>query len=384
MSSTQENACSDCVTLREENQRLRQKLEFNAEELPHNHVGEVSKDHERRRFIANKTKDFRAVIPFDENFLPDYGKGGCIGEPVKRKRVDRANWEAWIWNFWEACDPDILDALVHDEGYTPKNPQLFPPDPQMQSLWADRCARAGFSNEIFPPISLSGQKDELLAAMLQLLFIASPDDLMALANQEGPAWELSPTHPAVILCDDYFRGKKSQLKARHRWIPITQNGRFRGTYGTLINRLDVFCNAPTWQKFFDQSFGPVDIPPFGFGSNVNTQSIQTFVADNTTPTYLTINVKKGSDLYAFPDGGFSVPMRCPDGSGVFFRVRWVGGVYRTKIGTRVIFDWGDGSTALGMSITGDWNTQSPLRFSREELAQLVEPRSNFQALFRRF
>ncbi|KAK7538213.1 uncharacterized protein J3D65DRAFT_657735 [Phyllosticta citribraziliensis] len=241
MSSTQENACNECVTLREENQRLLQELESTEEKSPHNQVGEVSKDHERRRFIANGAKDFRAVIPFDENFLPDYGKGGCIGAPVEHKRVDRANWEAWIRKFWDDCDSDIFEALVHDEGYTLKNPQLFPLDPQMKSLWAERRARAGFSSETFPPISLSDHKDILLAAMLQLLFIASPDDLLALANQRGPAWDLSPTHPAVILCDDYFRGKRSQLKARHRWIPLTQNGRFRGTYGTLTNRLDVFC-----------------------------------------------------------------------------------------------------------------------------------------------
>ncbi|KAK7538214.1 uncharacterized protein J3D65DRAFT_657736 [Phyllosticta citribraziliensis] len=121
-------------------------------------------------------------------------------------------------------------------------PDVFDRDSLVAGLWNARRSRGGFSWDLhkqFPPIQNSGCSRRIIVGLLlQLLFIASPTDLLRHESLVEPASEPGPEHPAAklyVACD-VTRDMDSGHPLFVVWKNIAQSQLFQGVFGTLQNR----------------------------------------------------------------------------------------------------------------------------------------------------
>ncbi|KAK7527134.1 uncharacterized protein IWZ02DRAFT_431152 [Phyllosticta citriasiana] len=270
------------------------------------------------------------------------------------------------------------------------NARALGPHRYSQDLWNTRLRQGGFNSKEFPPIVVPPiavppnlDPRPALGHVLQLLYVASPDECLSLRKRYGNAWELDNDHPAMRLHDatEYCQ---TQTQIDRAWDGIALSRLFRAKFGAMFHlhngqsmiafdneepqlwtagRRDIFNH---WQWFFDDVMGPKDQYLEG---NARISAFQAFVKPSELPTYITAtNIHQvDSKCALFPADDFVVRFRTDDDSLAATRVRWVGGVYGYHGKPFVVFDWGDKEHGMGITWDGNWAKCPPRRIDRKEL-----------------
>ncbi|KAK8167118.1 hypothetical protein IWX90DRAFT_415455 [Phyllosticta citrichinensis] len=284
-------------------------------------------------------------------------------------------------------------------------PVFCEPNAQVDAQWAVRLRDGGFSSQQFPPWAVASEFGTIILA-LQLLFILDPEEAVNVSECESSDSELALDTNSRIVKD--FRQSSTRLAhlgAMHTaWFAmIHDNELFGGHFGILVNNnaftsregrrdehgtiwtVEIQEDVVDWQSFFRLAFGPIDLrgEPAGY-----TSSLQIFVV-GALPAYLSVRFDQDSaspcDL--FPRADSMLPMRREDGFSVLMRVRWAGGLYCVKVDDEwalvLVFDWGDGEGCVGVSFSGDWATDPPLKKNRATIERGLK-RSGFKPLLMLF
>ncbi|KAK8191961.1 uncharacterized protein BKA78DRAFT_142808 [Phyllosticta capitalensis] len=257
----------------------------------------------------------------------------------------------------------------------------FLPDQQTQSLWSTRLSNFGFEAEKFPPIDASGWGNNNSRLALQMLHVASPEMLSSLETPSGIFTTQYEEAESEAYCGDGF--------FYANWIHVAKGPLFRGKFGLLLHyrydrnksvtvpqddgrriwRLTIDHNYYSWQTFFNVCMGPrkFEVP----GNDLFSES-QAFVKPDGLPAYLSVDFESPDNTLRapgwtwFPKGNFRIKVLCEDGEEDIVTVRWVGGVYSLQdIRGSVVFDWG--RDTVGVSKSGNWAKDPPVRRSRDEL-----------------
>ncbi|KAK8250153.1 hypothetical protein IWZ00DRAFT_545073 [Phyllosticta capitalensis] len=282
---------------------------------------------------------------------------------------------------FDAVHACFWEDMVKYDTHSP----FIPPDAHTtENVWTVRLTEDGFDHQQFPPINACVD-DRNLATALQLLFIASPETFLALAKPTGSPWALDQHHPAVqrherLKAEDRVRGNLDTA-----WNSVARGNLFRGAFGIYLyqrkagNVTDVPDNdGPQtwslsarmdfkhWQRQFDYFMVPTE---FHLPGDERFISAQKFVKPGGLPLYLVVSSvgRRTHHCPVFPTEDFMIRFRSEDHVIRATHVRWVGGVYRLDVGTRVVFDWGDGSDTVGMSFSGNWATHPLTKHFRAEL-----------------
>ncbi|KAL1389339.1 hypothetical protein HDK64DRAFT_252122 [Phyllosticta capitalensis] len=293
--------------------------------------------------------------------------------------------------------------LEEDERHGVPDPPFAEPDGRTERLWAERRRNGGFKQNEFPPINIElsdgrcwVRSVEALPAALQLFFVAAPDKLRALASKKGGGWDFDEKHRAVKLISGGNHIPDCDDSLYLAWTVLATGSLFEGDVGVLLHHVDDECRpepvvvAETecnlfealeddglydWQDFFRRCMGPKDI---NIAGNRTLQSIQTYVDPEDLPAYFSVFLNRyaGQDesCRLFPSGDFVVYFKKENNSIAAARMRWVGGIYSKMDHSydQVVFDWGDDASGVGYSETGNWATDPPKRYARDELEKKME------------
>ncbi|KAK7538218.1 uncharacterized protein J3D65DRAFT_666927 [Phyllosticta citribraziliensis] len=280
-----------------------------------------------------------------------------------------------------------LEMILHERQQGIITAKPVEPQKYAQDLWAARNGQDGFKSEQFPPINCKSH----LAAALQLLYIASPEECLSLAKPYGSAWDLDEDHPAVRFqrAVDNHQPPIPQLVP---WDAVATSKLFRAHFGVMIHLRNneskiavdsedaqlwssacIHRNWTSWDQFFELLMAPELQSITG---NACITASQPFVKPTQLPAYFTIGMPHlvGQTLRCqlFPEKDYLVRFLTEDGSLAVTRMRWVGGIYRIGGGSpRVIFDWGDSDRSVGKSFNADWANHPPQRYSRPLFYSLI-------------
>ncbi|KAK8200583.1 uncharacterized protein BKA78DRAFT_376709 [Phyllosticta capitalensis] len=263
------------------------------------------------------------------------------------------------------------------------------PDATFDEVQAASMKWPSFRSDMRRHESEAGQADNTwIVAALQLLFICDPQQALFLAKptDRGDEATLALSDNSRVL--QTWNGQTEQPQTEHEaWKVVFSGSHFCGEFGVLFNRLNstsVMVPSETGQKpWIAVTDGPVDnwleslraaCGPQKFDYQGLTSSLQPCVKE-APPPYLALRIQHGisDECNRIPRGDFEVAMRGFDGIPRLMRLRWVGGLYgqMEEDGFRpvIIFDWGDRRRGIGMSMSGDWETEPPARYKRVSVEQ---------------
>ncbi|KAL1381863.1 hypothetical protein HDK64DRAFT_320604 [Phyllosticta capitalensis] len=282
--------------------------------------------------------------------------------------------------------PSFRSDMRRHESEAVSQTMFFETDQDTDALWTRRWQDGHDPDECKTSSPFEMQK--LTFAALQLLFICDPQRALYLAKatdrDDEATLELSDSSRVL----QTWNGRTEQPQPEHEaWKVVFSGSRFCGEFGVLFNRLDstsIMVPSEAGQKpWIAVTDGPVDnwleslraaCGPQKFDYQGLTSSLQPCVKE-APPPYLALRIQHGisDECNRIPRGDFEVAMRGFDGIPRLMRLRWVGGLYgqmeEDGIRTVIIFDWGDSRRGIGMSMTGDWETEPPARYKRVSVEQ---------------